>query len=282
MTMTDGRDPVHPAVEALSEWIDGAAPQPDAVGAHVAACELCQGRLAELRRGRDAVARPVPPLATARRDEAIARALAAVDAWGQTEPAPATPSALPAPLAPSRSARSRWWLGGSAAAAVVLLVVAAAALFGRGTGSSTNTALKAGPAASTVSGARGAAADSSVSGGDLGDVPNVDVLRARVAASTVTREQAPLAAAPNPAAAGGQAASGAPPVPNVVGTRVCEEQARALHPELGPVVYAASLRFAGTSAVALGFASTPSAPPSTLLVLAPQEGCRLLAATSAS
>ncbi|MGH9280444.1 MAG: hypothetical protein ACRD12_20410, partial [Acidimicrobiales bacterium] len=61
-----------------------------------------------------------------------------------------------------------------------------------------------------------------------------------------------------------------------VGTRVCEVEARTARPQLGPVAYAANLRFQGTPAVALVFTSA-AGPPSTLLVLAPQEGCRILA-----
>jgi hypothetical protein len=280
----------HPDLEALSEWLDrDVVAGPDAVGKHVQACAACAGRLGDLRRGRDAVARAVPPLATARREEAIARALAAADEPARAEaaavPAPAPAPAGPPPVGPAVGSpragrfRSRFWLAGSAAAAAVLvLVVASVALLSRGTTTTShNTALSDRPSegAKALAPAAGGAGDTAVSGGDLGDVPTVDVLRARVAtgvaAGGAQSRAAPNAPAPNNA-----------PVPNVVGTRVCEEQARATRPQLGPVVYAANLRFQGTDAVVLGFAATPSAPPATLLVLAPQEGCRLLAEVTPS
>ena len=60
--------------------------------------------------------------------------------------------------------------------------------------------------------------------------------------------------------------------PNVVGTRPCEEQARARDPNLREVVYFATARRGGVPAVVLGF-STPTGPsPVTLLLLA-QDGC---------
>ena len=298
--MTDRSVPDHPDLETLSEWLDDPDAAGDAALAHVEHCELCQGRLGELRWARDSVAQPVPRLAAEQRDRAIADALAAMAEWGggaagpdPAAPAPVERPAAVAPLAPLAPARSRsrwWWVGSSAAAAVLVVVVATVALLGRGSNGGHNTALSSAPESgkaalsSGSSGATGGAAsdgstgDSAVSGGDLGDVPSIDVLRSRVTGATVARGQNSFNSSASPA----PAAAPAVPVPNVVGTRVCEAEARTVQPQLGVVVYAANLRFQGTTAVVLGFAPTPGVPPATLLVLAPQEGCRLLAEATPS
>ena len=69
-------------------------------------------------------------------------------------------------------------------------------------------------------------------------------------------------------------------VPSQVGTRVCEEQIRTARPELGVVTYAATLRYAGNPAIVLGFQAKGVPPPTQLLVLAPEQGCRVLAETT--
>jgi len=294
--VTDRSTPDHPDLETLSEWLDDPDAATDAELAHVDRCELCQGRLGELRWARDSVAQRVPPLPAASRDRAIADALAAMVEWptpagapGATPegaPAPMAPVAPVAPLAPVRSRGRWWWVASSAAAAVLVVVVATVALLGRGSKVEHNTALSAAPSESgkAALSSGGAASDTStgdsaVSGGDLGDVPNADVLRSRVAGATnLARGQSTAGTSASLAPAAAPAA----PVPNVVGTRVCEAEARTVQPQLGVVVYAANLRFQGTAAVVLGFAPTPGVPPATLLVLAPQEGCRLLVAVTPS
>ena len=239
-----------------------------------------------------ATAAGVTPPATA----AGVAASATAAAGPTTAPGADAPSPLPLP-APGRS---RWWLGGGAVAAVVSLVVGAVALLGQEGHDTTGTALSAGPpAAESATGAAGgagaAAADNSVSAKaglttvELGDVADVNALRSRVAggtaAQTFTGDATSRANSGASAATATGAAGAAPapaPVAGQVGTRVCEEQARTARPQLGVVVYVANLRYAGTPAVALGFAPRASDPPATLLVLAPAQGCRLLAETSPS
>lgn len=298
----------HPDLDALSAHLDAASD----LDAHLSGCGACRARLDALRAGRDAAARPVPGPSDAVRERTIAAAIAAADwlsAPGAAPPVvPAPPPALadrgPA-TSPTGPSRLQWWLGGSAVAAVLALVVGAMALVSHEGRDTTGTALSAGPPAAESAGAgSGSGADARASDksagpatGELGDVADVGALRASVAAGTATgnatsRSNSGAASVPsgdsvNASAAGSggaataQAATAAP-VPAQVGTRVCEEQARTTRPQLGVVVYAANLRYAGTPAVVLGFAARPTDPPATLLVLAPGQGCRLLAETTPS
>jgi hypothetical protein len=177
---------------------------------------------------------------------------------------------------------------------VLVLVVGIVALVGRGSSSNQNTALSAkapsasasAPVAAGAAGPSGAekfstGSDGVVDAGDLGTVADVAALRSLVAAGvTAAATAAPSAARP----ASGNDAVLAPtvPVPRQVGTRVCEVEARTARPQLGVVVYSATARFAGTAAQVLGFGPTPGARPTELLVLAPQDGCRILAETTVS
>jgi hypothetical protein len=177
---------------------------------------------------------------------------------------------------------------------VLVLVVGIVALVGRGSSSNQNTALSAqapsasgsAPVAAGAAGASGAekssaGSDGVVDAGNLGDVADVNALRSRVNAGvTAAASAAAPAAAPgigNDAVVGPTA-----PVPRQVGTRVCEVEARTARPQLGVVVYSATARFAGIPAQVLGFGVTPGARPMELLVLAPQDGCRILAETTTS
>jgi hypothetical protein len=297
----------HLDLDTLSAALDGEA---DETAVHLGACRPCRARLAELQSAREAVAQPVPPPPDAVRERAIAQALAVADEWGvaSTAQPAAAPSSTPDDPPPDRRqaavvdspgpaatpSRWRWVAGGSAAAAVLILVVAISALVAGGSRHDSQTALStgsvperngAGSAGAGSAGAGSAAGDEAVvDGGDLGDVASIDALRARVparqraasASNAAPAAPAPaLSASPPPADAGG-------PVPRQVGTRVCEMEARAARPGLGVVVYAATARFQGVGAVVLGFGATPGAPPETVLVLAPQEGCRLLGETTPS
>lgn len=67
----------------------------------------------------------------------------------------------------------------------------------------------------------------------------------------------------------GSAGGAATIAPNAVGTRPCEERARAREPGLGPVTYFATARRGNVPAYVLGFSTGPSV---TLLMLA-QDGC---------
>jgi hypothetical protein len=275
----------HPDLEALSAWLDG---QPDAssVAPHVDSCRGCQSRVAELRAVQAAVGAPVPPVASDFRDAALARALAAADQPETEAPAPAELHSLGTAGTRRRrqttSARGRegrrWWLvpaAASAAAAVLAAaVVGTVSLLGRGPADDSPTALSTGPSDRPSAESAAPGGTEPVHGGDLGDMAEVATVRERAQARTA-------------AAASGRALtaldSGAPapestaPVPRIIGTRVCEVEARTARPDVGVLVYVANLRYRGTPAVALGFADQPAAPPIRLLVLAPAEGCRVLA-----
>lgn len=269
----------HPDLEALSADLDGGGDP--AAAAHVSSCDGCRARLAELAAVQAAIRRPVAPPAPEVRDRSIAAALAVAGA-GEEEPAGGGP-AVAAPVAPvelASRARTRWWLPGSAAAAVLAIVVLTVAVIRGGLGGGgdeqTDTALSGGR------GEQGTAAlESGVpppaqtfDAGDLGDVADVATLRSRVGALAQAGGRSAAPAAPTPP---GVAADAAAPQPSVVGTRVCEAEARTARPSLGVVVYSATLRWQGTPAVVLGFADRPGGQPVTLLVLAPSGQCRVLA-----
>lgn len=85
-------------------------------------------------------------------------------------------------------------------------------------------------------------------------------------------------------ASGGTSAAISPPTttlsqravaPGVVGTRPCEQEARAREPGLGQVGVFATARRSGVEAYVLGFTAPGGASPVTLLMLA-QDGCREL------
>ena len=291
----------HPDSEALSAALDG---EDEAAAAHAATCPECQGRLAALRAVRDAVGAAVRPPDPEAVDAAVARAVSAADEWETSAAASAVPTDGPAAWPPAGEAgyarrasagkpepvvggdpapagRWRLWITGSAAAAVLAIVVLAAVLATGGSGGREDTALSGGPVGNGVQessppfGGVGAAPTfagrpDGVTVQELGDVPDVAALRSRLSVGTsaaAARATTDAAAAPPPAAA-------------AVGTRVCEIEARTARPDLPAVVYVANLRFQGTPAVALGFAPSPGATPFNLLVLAPGEGCRVLAETT--
>ncbi|MFN2506464.1 MAG: hypothetical protein ABR540_20010 [Acidimicrobiales bacterium] len=282
----------HPDLETLSASLDG---EELGMGAatHLETCAACRDRLVELRAVQRAVGRPPERgAAPGVRDRAIARALDVTAEWAGPErgqPEPASPTAPATPWPPARKAQperperpstgTRWWLTGSAAAALVLVVALTAGLVSRGSGGGgdSDTALSGGPGDRAVQGESAevpaVAPESMLDGGDLGDVSDVATLRARVGQAPTRNAQ------PAPAAGGsvGAMADSATPTARIVGTRVCEIDARAARPQVGLVVYAATVRYRGTAAVVLGFADQVGGSPVTLLVLAPGEGCRLLA-----
>ncbi|HWI04903.1 MAG TPA: zf-HC2 domain-containing protein [Acidimicrobiales bacterium] len=295
----------HADFEALSAYVDGEAPE---WADHVEGCPRCRATAADLRALSATVGAPVDVPSPAQRDAAIARAIrsAALDAGAgrRVEPAPASRHEVER----ARLARRRWSPGSWAMPAVAAVVVALLGLSGlilsanRSTDESTATF--AGPALDTkaesaVPGAPGTPV------GDLGDVPDAATLRARVqgvpsdaaaaagrATSSANAGAASDAAAGQPPNSGttGAAVSAAPSAtsgatgvaptggaggsatitPNAVGTRPCEERARAREQTLGPVTYFATARQGTVPAYVLGFAS-PSGGV-TLLMLA-QEGC---------
>lgn len=248
----------HPDLEALSAHVDGEAP---GWAAHLAGCGPCRARADGLRAVAAAVARPVGPGPAAAREAAIAAAVATV------HPLP-------------RRREWRWSAPALAlAAAVVVGVLGLSALVALGGGrSSRETTTLAGPAPESApkaeGGATGGATAGAAGGGaadtaavpDLGDVGDAATLAAR------TRPPGSTGAANAAAPTTAFAARAAAPAPTAVGTRPCEEQARAREPGLREVVYFATARRGPVPAYVLGFATGPSPSPVTLLLLA-QNGC---------
>ena len=271
----------HADLEAISAYIDGEAPE---WADHVAGCAECRASADRLRAVVAAVGEPVEAPDPAVRELALTAALGDLD---PRHPAQRSRFA-------ERRAGGRWLM--PAAAAVIAVVMGASVLLSMGTRSSDENTTLAGPAPesapagappSAVAGGRGAVA---LPQADLGDVPDAATLlaRARPALAVTTGESAASArarsgaasdsSAINPGSAGpatatpstalGQSSAGS----SVVGTRPCEEQARAREPSLREVVYFATGRRGQVPAVVLGFATGPAGSPVTLLLLA-QEGC---------
>jgi hypothetical protein len=251
----------HADLEALSAFVDGEAPE---WADHVAGCEACAGSVAALRAVARAVATPVDVPDRMVRERAIAAALAG------PEPVANVRRSRRSPGIPTR------WLVPAVAAMILFLVGGAAVVTMGGRRSSNETATVSAPESSSkFSAGSGAAADSSAAPGpvtDLGDVPDAATLaaRARPGLTSRTASGAAGAATATPAAPSGLAAP--VPAPAVVGTRPCEEQARARQPSLGPVVYFATARRGSVPAVVLGFSTGPDPAQVTLLMLA-QDGC---------
>lgn len=274
--------PSHPSFEDLSAFHDGEAPE---WAAHVAACAECRDQLGQLSALSAAVARPAAPMAGA--DDPVRVALAASDD-GASSPSPAGASASPragasfpspsgahpvAPPAPARPGPARWLPWAASAAAALLLVVGVLAVVTRSAGDRpTTSAIDEQPESSAGEAGQGLAADAAgppseaVAGGDLGEIPDAATMLLRARPGL---QEARAAVAPSP-----QGAS-LPPARRVVGTRPCEVEARSRDGSLGPVVYHATARRAGTAAVVLGFAPVAETGPITVQMLA-QGDCRLL------
>jgi hypothetical protein len=200
--MTMNPTPDHLDDETLSAMLDSAAGEgPErATAAHVAACDLCAGRQAELRAAQAALATvPVEPLDELTRRRLVAAALQA------TEDGPAVASGV----ATLRSAgRGRWLqrhpaLIGSVAAALLGLLVGVPFVVGDGDGSD-RTLSAQGPAELS---------DESAGAflGDLGDLADQDGLRLRLSGGESASDTYAFAPTePGPSPAGGAAPSGAP------------------------------------------------------------------------
>jgi len=252
----------HADLEALSAFVDGEAPE---WADHVAGCEACAGSVAALRAVARAVATPVDVPAPMVRERAIAAALAG--------PGP-EPVANGARIRRSSSIPTRWLV--PAVAAMILFLVGGAAVVtigGRHSTSETATVNAPESSAKFATGP-GAAADSSAAGPvtDLGDVPDAATLAARARPGLTSRTASGASGAATAASAAPSAVAAPVPAPAVVGTRPCEEQARARQPSLGPVVYFATARRGSVPAVVLGFSTGPDPAQVTLLMLA-QDGC---------
>jgi hypothetical protein len=279
----------HADLEALSAYVDGEAPE---WADHVAGCEECRAAAARIGAVAAALRAPVDPPAAAVRERAVTAALD--EARHESHRARFERRRAPRP----------WALPAVAAAVVGLLGLSGLVLSADRSPDESPTF--AGPAlqdAKTESGVAGAAP--SAPPADLGDITDPLVLRMRAGfptaslartdsgdvppPSSATNTGNTGAAIPGPpsatsgssgAAAGsaGGTASIAPPTttlsqrsaaPNAVGTRPCEEQARAREPSLGPVTYFATARRGDVPAYVLAFGDFSRF---TLLLLA-QNGC---------
>lgn len=228
-------------MEALSAFVDGDAPE---WAAHVGGCAACRSTVAALRAVRAAVGSPVEPPAPQERDRAVAAAVA------------------------GRRPRRGWrWTAPASAAAALLVVIVTAALLSRAD-PSPDRATTAAPAFDTAptsagplaqSGGGAAATAGGIAGGDLGEIPDAATLLSRARPALAAQE-------------GTASTPVNPGTSNLVGTRACEEQARAREPSLGQVVYFATAGRRGMPAFVLGFATGPGSGPVTLLMLA-QDGC---------
>lgn len=268
----------HPELEALSAYVDGEGPE---WASHVAACASCRATVEELRAVAAAVGVPVEAPDPSVRDRAVAAALGDVDRRHTAE------------RVRSRRRSHQWQLTIAAVAAVLAVAVGFTALLSRTSSEQTTTVAGPAPESAPRDQALSDSAAASLPPTDLGDVPDAATLRARAlpaipptATSGATGAAASGAAtsSANSGAGGsatnpGNTGAATSPVggqrsvaPNAVGTRPCEEQARAREPSLREVVYYATARRGQVPAVVLGF-STGAAPAPVILLMLAQDGC---------
>ncbi len=299
----------HPEFEDLSAFVDGEAPR---WRDHVDSCPACRAVVERLRAVIAVVGQPVPPVAAATRDRALAlaldalgppaaadRGLGAADSDYRATPpvrplrvpaAEARPPAVVSPPAPRWGVKGPWLALGSVAAALLIVVLGAAMLRSPGGGSDTQTLASGSPDAAERATAppndsldqSASAGAGGVTGSDLGPVDDSGQLTAKVGAELGRRagSSKDTASAPAPAAAALSPAREDSLAGTAVGTRPCEEQVRASwpqsgEPQLGQVVYFAAATSQGRPAYVLGFATGPDPAPVTLLAVA-QEGCVVL------
>lgn len=252
----------HPDDELLSAFLDGEGE--DAV-AHLSGCSQCQARMADLRAVVGLVA-AVSPVAPGDRAARVAAALAAADARS---------TAIAAPPSTGRSGAERRWSPILVAAAVVVLLGLASIplLGGR---SDDDAGSLASPAAEREQTEMEAAA---VDGGDLGDQTDALVLGGRVRsviepggaslAAPSAGATADMASEPSTTTAAGgggpggatasdtSKASGTAGVGPAASRSPCTATVRKEYGQgLGPLVYAATLRWQGRPAVALAYVMT--------------------------
>ena len=264
----------HADLEALSAYVDGEATE---WADHVASCAACGASAEELRAVSAAVGVPVEAPDPSVREAALGAALGDVDRRHAAE------------RTRSRRRSYQWQLTVAAVAAMLVVAVGFTALLSRS--SSDRTTTVAGPAPESVTRDQtlsDSSAAASLPPSDLGEVPDAATLRARALPGVPS--SAGVGAATSGSASGGAGGSAtnpgnvptptspvggqrsAAPAPGVVGTRPCEEQARAREPGLRELVYFATARRGQVPAVVLGFSTGPAPAPVTLLMLA-QDGC---------
>jgi hypothetical protein len=200
--MTMNPTPDHLADEILSALLDGDPAQagPE-VAAHIAACDRCGERRAELAAARAALAgSPVEPL-----DELTRRRLMSAALRAAADGAPSTGRSRPGASGGSRWARRHPAFVGSAAAVVLAVLVGVPFVVGHGGSQVERTLSAAAPAPDAAHQPGGAFY------GDLGDLSDHDRLRLRLSGTPATGDTGfsspPAEPGPSPAAG---AASGTP------------------------------------------------------------------------
>lgn len=247
--------------DTLSAHLDGEDIDP-AAGAHLDRCAECRARLGALGGAAAAIGAAVPPVATAVREAAVARALAAADD---------TP-------------RSRWPVLWGAAAAVLVALLGVSFATGRDgrDRDADTTTLAGGPAV--------------VDGGDLGELDDARALADAVgpAIEPATADTAEGSGAQKYSLDSGQASTGAPAAGGSTRSATdggdAKTSARAdpyclrtvattYGSGLGPLVYRATVRWGGTPAIAVAYrlAEPKGALDHRVYVLATDD-CRLLVA----
>ncbi|MGQ0520478.1 MAG: hypothetical protein ACT4PX_04895 [Actinomycetota bacterium] len=288
--------------EQLSASLDGEGGPAGA--AHLAGCEACTRRRAELDAVRRAVAAPGPGAAAGVADRAVGAALAAWAAerastspgspplpttgdGAATRASSAASGDTPAEVIPLRRRRVPAWALG-AAAAVAALLVAVPVLTRDGGGDVEQTA-------GSVAGDEATSAEATgpvIYGGDLG--PQDDQLALgrilesalagagaqdrTMAAPAAEADQAAPTAGGGPAPAPSAAASTAGAVPSS-SEPVCAGTVRSSYDRgLGPLVYRATVTWQGTPSELLAYrlADTAAAGPDHRVFVMAVEGCRLL------
>jgi hypothetical protein len=243
--------------EALSDALDGLASAETT--SHLAGCGQCRARAESMRAAVRAVATPPPAAATAERDAAVARALAAG--------APARGRSVVAP-----------WMA-AAALVAVLLGAGAIVLAGRdGRGDETAARQLDAPTGGGSAGAAGGAGP--VDAGDLGDqrdpVALNTLLEERLAAPA--RSAAPAFAEGADASSAGDTAG--PEAQATTAPSCVAEASDAGSGRVGPLVLTGRLRWQGEPAVVLVFASPDQSQLGRRAFVMARRDCRLLVVQS--
>lgn len=289
--------------EALSAALDGEA---SAAGAgHLDRCPDCRARVDHLRSVQALVA-TAPPVDPARRERALAAAVAAMEPLAPRRTGGATTTA------PRRTGRRRRWTVDLApwvgVAALVLLVALAVPLLAGGGGDD-----DAGEAETTAgdvaagSGEQSAAAATPAPAVDVGDLgvlaagadlrPVVDRALGQVEeldgtgpsadaagggqeageqeGGEAAGDDAARATTTSPAQASGGAADTTAPTPGTDGAAVCEAAVRAQLPDAGALLLTGTATVDEAPAVVHGFAA-PRERPTVLVALVAVDGCRIV------
>jgi hypothetical protein len=266
--MTDFQAPgTHPTDEQLSAALDG---QDAGAAEHARGCTECQSRLDGLRAVIALVAQP-PPIDPAARDRAVAAAVAA--------------TAVTAPITslPPPEARRRFrWNALAAAAVVVIAAAVSLPLVLRGSAAK-NTASRTFSAQADRAGVR--------NGGDLGEVSDPGALLSKVGPELRTASSGAAASGGDSGAAAStttgpanQTMSGASPAARSGGkgtTDCAPTVAQQYGQGLGPLVYRASVRYAGTPAQVLAYVlASPSGRLDHRVFVMSDADCTLLTVLS--